>query len=314
MAMHSIHSEKKLDLNLLTVFDALIREGSVTRAADSLDLSQSAVSHALKRLRDFFSDPLFVKVGDGMKPTPKAEQLSVSIVGIISTVQDTLLTETRFDPSTAVRTFKFCMTDMGELVFLPRMIQEFKRRAPHCTIQTLQVRPEDIAATLESGEADLAMGSQLSMNDELYQQTLFVHKFVTIVSKENTQVNDSISLEQFSRMKHIVINLGGKTTHYDRALDEHGIKREVFLLTPHYLVIPMLIRNDPELIATVPGEIGRIFDDYGWVRRLKPPVDLAPFPICQYWHPRFHHDEANRWLRQLMKEIYNDFLPDNPKD
>ncbi|MDH4568230.1 LysR family transcriptional regulator [Pseudomonas sp. BN414] len=309
--MRSIHNEKKLDLNLLPVFDALIREGSVTRAADSLDLSQSAVSHALKRLRDFFNDPLFIKVGDGMRPTPKAEQLAVSILEVISTVRNSLLTQARFDPSTAIRTFKFCMTDMGELVFLPRMIQELKRRAPHCTIQTLQVRPENIAATLESGEADLAMGSQLAVNDELFQQNLFFHKFVTIVSRENKQVGDSISLEQFTRMKHIVINLGGKTTHYDRALDEHGIKRGVFLLTPHYLVIPMLIKNDPELIATVPGEIGRIFDEYGWVRRLKPPVDLAPFPICQYWHPRFHHDEANRWLRQLMKEIYDDFLPES---
>ncbi|EMN5734185.1 LysR family transcriptional regulator [Pseudomonas aeruginosa] len=308
--MHEIHSGKKLDLNLLTIFDALFREGSVTRAADSLDLSQSAVSHALRRLRDFFNDPLFVKVGDSMRPTPKAEQMASSVLAIISTVQDTLITQARFDPATAVRTFRFCMTDMGELVFLPRMIQEFKRLAPHCSIQTLQVKPEDIDTTLESGEADLALGSQLSMSDSLFQQKLFTHKFVTIVSRDNKLLGDSITLEQFTQMKHVVINLGGKTTHYDRALDEHGIKRNVFLLTPHYLVIPMLIANDPQLIATVPGELGRFFDDYGWIRQLKPPVDLAPFPICQYWHPRFHHDEANRWLRQLMKEIYDGFLPD----
>lgn len=307
--MSSIHNDKKLDLNLLTVFDALIRELSVTRAAENLDVSQSAVSHSLKRLRDFFNDPLFVKVGDGMRPTPKAEQLAVSILSVMGTIQNSLMTQTRFDPGTAIRTFKFCMTDMGELVFLPRMIQEFKRRAPGCRIQTLQVRPEDIAATLESGEADLALGSQLAMNDELYQQNLFVHKFVTIVSRENKRVKSSITLEQFTSMKHIVINLGGKTTHYDQALDDHGIKRDVFLLTPHYLVIPTLIQSDPELIATVPGELGRVFEGYGWIRQLKPPVDLAPFPICQYWHPRFHHDEANRWLRQLMKETYDKFLP-----
>ncbi|MNY70966.1 hypothetical protein D3C86_2092070 [compost metagenome] len=71
----------------------------------------------------------------------------------------------------------------------------------------------------------------------------------------------------------------------------------------------MLIQSDPELIATVPGELGRVFESYGWIRQLKPPVDLAPFPICQYWHPRFHHDEANCWLRQLMKETYDRFLP-----
>lgn len=119
--MHAVHI-RDLDLNLLVVFDALLRERSVTRAASEVGLSQGAMSHALNRLRAFFEDPLFVKTPSGMEPTPKATMLGVSIVEVMTTLRQDVVSQARFDPSTARRTFVLCMTDMGELVFLPPLI------------------------------------------------------------------------------------------------------------------------------------------------------------------------------------------------
>ena len=174
--MNAVHEPKlDLDLNLLSVLDAMFREGSVTKAAQSLGLTQSAMSHALNRLRTFFEDPLFVKAGSAMVPTRKAEGLRAAVVDVISTVRQQILAGARFDPSRAKRTFTLCMTDMGELVFLPPLLQRFKKEAPGCSIRTLQVPIEQIEALLASGEADLAVGSIRSAPEGLFQQMLFLH-------------------------------------------------------------------------------------------------------------------------------------------
>lgn len=172
--MHAAH-ELDLDLNLLAALDGMYREGSVTRAAQSLGLTQSAMSHALNRLRTFFGDQLFVKAGGTMVPTPKAEAMRMAVVDVISTVRQQILAGARFEPKLARRTFTLCMTDMGELVFLPPLLQRFKKEAPGCSLRTLQVPIEQVEGLLATGEADLAVGSMRSAPEGLFQQRLFLH-------------------------------------------------------------------------------------------------------------------------------------------
>lgn len=150
---------RDLDLNLLVVFDALLRERSVTRAAQDIGLTQGAMSHALNRLRTFVEDPLFVKTAQGMTPTAKGEQLGATIPQIIAAIRTNVVAEARFDPLTAQRAFVLCMTDMGELVFLPPLIRRLRKLAPHCTLRSVQVPLEQIESILSSAEADLALGS-----------------------------------------------------------------------------------------------------------------------------------------------------------
>lgn len=307
--MHDIHGAK-LDLNLLFAFDALLRERSVTAAAAQMGLTQSAMSHTLRRLRTFFDDPLFVKTADGMKPTPKAEMLAESVLSVMATVRGELLSQAQFDASVARREFRLCMTDMGELVFLPPLIETFRQLAPHCTLRTMQVPLERINETLENGEADLALGSLHSVPGGLFQQELFVHSFVTIVSAKNSTVDGRISLEQFCGMEHVVVTLSGNNEPYDRALDEAGLKRKIFLTTPHFLIVPLILEQNPQLIATVPRWLGTVFEKYGAIKVLKPPVELSRFPLRQHWHPRFHHDEANIWLRRLVKHTFRTDPPE----
>ncbi|MBY0239578.1 MAG: LysR family transcriptional regulator [Burkholderiaceae bacterium] len=307
--MNDIHNTE-LDLNLLPVFDAMIRVGNVSRAAEELAMSQSALSHALKRLRLFFGDPLFLKTGSGMQPTPKALELRAPILAVMGTVRGELLVREGFDPLQARRMFSLCLTDMGELIFLPRLIARLREAAPGCTLRTLQVPSRQIPAVLESGEADLALGSLHAVPDGLFQQQLFTRSFITIVNRGNQQIGAELPLAQFMAMEHIVVSLSGRREDgYDAIIDQLAGPRRVYLTTPHFLTVPMIIEHNPDLIATVPRELATRFATYQSVRMVDTPVGVPPFAIRQHWHPRFHHDAANAWLRRTIKEVF-DTLPE----
>lgn len=303
--MNPVHNAE-LDLNLLPVFDALVRVRNVSRAAEELGMSQSAVSHALKRLRAFFADPLFLKTGAGMQPTPKALELVRPVLAVMGTVRTELLVHEGFDAATSRREFSLCLTDMGELIFLPRLIEALRKAAPHCTLRTLQVAPRQVAPVLESGEADLAMGSLHSMPEGLFQQQLFMRNFVTIVNRGNRKIGAEMSVAQFYEMEHIVVSLSGRREDsYDVVIDQLYKQRRVYLTTPHFLTVPMIIEQNPQLIATVPSELASAFERYKTVRIVETPVSVPPFAIRQHWHPRYHHDAANTWLRKLVKEVFD---------
>ncbi|WP_431831608.1 LysR family transcriptional regulator [Cupriavidus consociatus] len=310
--MYAMHSDT-FDYNLLTVFDAMLRERSVTRAAAQLGLTQSAMSHALNRLRDYFDDPLFVKTPAGMTPTIKAEALAGTVLEVMTAVRTRVLPQASFDPVSLRRTFTLCMTDMGELVFLPPLIRRLRKEAPHCNLRTLQVPIPQIEALLASGDADLLLGSVQTAPESLFQQQLFMHRFVTIVSKKNKRVRDTLTIEQFESMPQISVSLAGRSSPaYDAAFERHGVKRNVYLHTPHFLSIPLLMDQEPDLIATVPEELANVFRQYGIVRVVKPPVSLPPYALSQYWHPRFHHDPAIVWLRQLVKLTFDRYPETDP--
>lgn len=303
--MNNIHNGD-LDLNLLPVFDALIRVRNVSRAAEELDMSQSAVSHALKRLRLFFGDQLFLKTGSGMQPTPRALELQEPVLAVMGTVRGELLVREGFDAATSRRVFSLCLTDMGELIFLPRLIERLRAAAPGCTLRTLQVPMSQMQDVLESGEADLALGSLHSVPEGLFQQQLFTRSFVTIVNRRNRNIGDSMSREQFVGMEHIVVSLSGRREDgYDAIVDQLAGPRRVYLTTPHFLTVPMIIEQNPDLIATVPRELATRFATYKSIKAVETPVDVPPFAIRQYWHPRFQHDAANAWLRGQVKEVFD---------
>lgn len=295
---------KDLDLNLLAVMDAMLRERNVSQAAQRIGLTQSAMSHALNRLRHYFDDPLFVKTGAAMEPTPKALALKDAVVDVMGTVRQRILSEAHFDPATVQREFVICVSDMAELVFVPALLKAIRRLAPLCSIRTLRVPAEQIEGLLASGEADLALGTYRAAPEGLYKQRLFMHGFATLVHV-NSKIKKRISLAEFERTPQILVTLSGKSSQpFDSVLEEKGIKRKVVMKTPHFLIVPFLIEQHPDLISTVPVELANVFSRHGLVRAVEPPLELPSYAISQYWHPLFHHEPSLVWLRDLIKKMF----------
>lgn len=308
--MHEIHN-RKLDLNLLLALDALYREGSVTRASISLGLTQSAMSHSLRRLRDFFADPLFVRTGGVMKPTPKGEHLAQGARSIMLRIDADLMSQRRFDPGTTERVFNLCMTDLGELTLLPTLVKRFTEQAPHCRIKCFQVPMQQVDEVLESGAADLYLGVLPLPPKHLFQQELFVYTLSAMVSRLNTSLAGRATIEEMRAMRHVVVRPSGRRGLSDNFLEVAGIRSDPYLTTPHWLAVPMVLAQDPSLIALVPKALALIFEHYGVTRSIETPIEFKPYPVHQYWHPRVRHDETNIWLRNFVKTSLEGYREDS---
>src|SRR4030095_14183049 len=185
----------RLDLNLVFVFDALLRYQSVTRAATALNVTQGAVSHALRRLRTFFNDSLFTRTATGIAPTPRALHLAVAVNEIASMVRRGLLNEAPFDPEQTGRTFCVALTDLGELAILPTLLAALRKASPGSALRTVQTQPNETHAMLESGEVDVSIGAISPGTGEIYRQMLYTESAVVIVHKNSTRRGEKMTLD-----------------------------------------------------------------------------------------------------------------------
>jgi DNA-binding transcriptional LysR family regulator len=298
---------RKVDLNLLVVFETLLRLQSVTRAAEALEMSQPAMSLALKRLRKMFADPLFVRGSHGLSPTPRAEQLAVAVQHVLDQIKNDLLRQPGFDAATTERTFTVNMADVGELVFLPQLYARFRDVAPNANLRTVSTPPAQLADALRSGEVDLAVGYFPGLQGAaIYQQRLFSHSFVCILRKDHPLSGGQITRKQFLDAHHAVVQQEGKSHEvFEAALEAQGLRRRIVLSIPHFLAIPLLIAES-DLIVTVPYAIGVSFARMANLKMLRPPIQVPSAEVKQHWHIRFHHDPANCWLRGIVEELFLD--------
>lgn len=298
---------RKVDLNLLVVFDTLLRLQSVTRAAEALGMSQPAMSLALNKLRSTFDDPLFIRASRGVWPTPRAEQLAVPLQHVLDQIKNDVLRQPSFDAATTQRTFTFNMADVGEMVFLPRLLAHLRTVAPGANLRTVSTPPGQLAETLQSGEVDLAVGYFPGLQGAaIYQQRLFTHSFVCIVRKGHPLSGAQLTKAQFLEAQHAVVHQEGKSHEvFEAALAAQGLERRVVLSIPHFLAIPLVIAES-DLIVTVPYAIGMSFARMTGLRILRPPIQVAPAEVKQHWHVRFHHDRVNQWLRGAVAELFLD--------
>jgi DNA-binding transcriptional LysR family regulator len=298
---------RKVDLNLLVVFDALLRLRSVTRTAEALGMSQPAMSLALSKLRTVFGDPLFVRGSRGVSPTPRAEQLAVPVRRVLDQIKNDVLRQPSFDPARTDRTFTFNMADVGELVFLPRLYAHLRAVAPGANIRTVSTPPAQLAEAMQSGEVDLAVGYFPGLQGAaIYQQRLFGHSFVCILRKDHPLSGAQITKKQFLEAQHAVVHQEGKSHElFEEALAAQGLARRVVLSIPHFLAIPLVIAES-DLIVTVPYAIGVSFAKMANLKLARPPIEVGPAEVKQHWHARFHHDQVNQWIRGVVAELFLD--------
>jgi DNA-binding transcriptional LysR family regulator len=303
--MRSIES---LDLNLLLVFDALLRTRSVTLAAEQTGMGQSGMSGALKRLRVALDDPLFVKTGGGMTPTTLALQLAGPIQAGLSQIRDALGSREAFDAATCTRRFVIYLSDTGQLVFLPPLMEAVRQRAPGVRVHTLQCDMKTARQLISDGDIDLAMGLFVDFDDGLRRNLLFRSPYVCIASASHPTIRETLSLDDFGKAAHLVYRpaVGSHRAVDSLILDEcakHGINRREVLQVSHGLGVAELIART-DLIACVPSELGQWCERRGDVKVFPLPVTIPAVELSQYWHERAHRDAGLAWLRYLVQEVF----------
>ena len=293
---------RKFDLNLLLVFDALSRDRSVTLAAQRLGISQPTVSAALNRLRNVFQDDLFVKTARGVEPTRLARELESVVSEILEAVYNGVLNRSTFDPMTTERTFMVMAGELGQLVFVDRVLPSFRQYAPRARIRFVYSDAQDRAAVLEDGRVDLAIGyfPQFARST-LYQQLLYSRSFVLVARSDHpTLCNGELTREKFALLQHAIVATRSNLNELiESELRQLGICRNVVVELGHAAGGGQVLSNS-DLIAVVPESLASIYCRSGELREWPLPFLLPRYEVKQYWHRRAKSDPGVTWLRKLV--------------
>ncbi|APR78334.1 Transcriptional regulator, LysR family protein [Minicystis rosea] len=292
------------DLNLLVVFDALVAEGHVTRAAERVGLTQPAMSHALGRLRKLVGDPLFVRTPQGMVPTPRALELVEPVRRALGEIDRALHQTPRFEPREARRPFVLACVDFGSFVLVPPLLARLRTDAPAVDLVVRQLRMETIEKQLADGEVDLAVGVLYDADDPwMVSRRLFHERFVCIARTGHPKVHGALSLDEFVALDHALISPRGRRGGFvDTALHGLGKKRRVALMIPHFLAAPLVVAQS-DLLLTLPERIARGFAAMLPLTMVAPPIELSDFTVSAFWHERQTHDPAHAWFRGLVQDV-----------
>lgn len=311
-SIHDADALHRIDLNLLVALDALARERSVTKAAERAGVTQSAMSHTLRRLRELFDDPLLVRGRGGMVLTPRAEALAVPLRGGLLSLARLLVEPPSFEPAHAKRVFRLVSPDLFDALVLPTLLRRVAEEAPGVDLAVVPT-PKRLADSLETGDLDLAIHPVLldphpfdlgvQIDAELQARTLFRDSFRCFVRSDHPILRKrSLTLEAYTRLDHILVSPGGEGPGLvDRVLGDRDLKRRIALRVPHFATaLEVLAQSD--LILTAPASLAHCSTASMLASRAVP-FDLPAHAITMIWHPRFAEDPPHRWLRALMVEV-----------
>lgn len=299
---------ERFDYNLFRVLAAVHDTGNVSRAAQMLGMSQPAVSMALAKLRKQFNDPLFVRTAHGMDATPLGRQLGARAQALVILAEQGLRHDAIFDASSFRGTFTITLSDVGEMVFVPRLLEQIRQRAPMASLRSVAASPRDTETGLENGSIDLAVGYFPDLKGRLLlQQRLFTHYFLCIARADHPIAGETLTMAQFLGCEHAVVQAESRTQElFERFLSRKSIERRIALHTPHFMSLPFIVARS-DLIATVPHALAlgytRSFEN---LKLMRPELALPRFDLRQHWHKRFNNDPKCRWLRSLVSELFND--------
>lgn len=295
----------RLDLNLLRVLVAIHESHSVTGAARRLKLSQPATSAALSRLRESLNDPLFVRQAHGMEPTPRASALVGKAKEVLESIDAGILREEVFDPGTFDGELVFCLSAIGEIVFLPKLVRYIRERVTKARVRCVSLAPDQLEEALRSGEVDLALGYFPDLKKaEFFQRRLFSHDLVCMVRSNHRIKGPRMTLDEFVSTDQAFVKDGNRTQEmFEENLARRGIERNIVLYTSHYLSIPLIIAES-DLLVVLPRTVANVFAGSTNVRIVQPPVEIPNYDLRVYWHRRFANDPKAKWLREMAVENF----------
>ena len=293
----------KLDLDWLNVFVEIYKTQSVSRAALRLGMEQASASIVLNKLRLHFDDRLFTRTSQGMEPTPRAQAIYPELLEVLHRIAVARGAPQSFSPAEAQREFRIGMTDISEIVLLPRLINHLQQTAPGVVIEADKISPDSRRA-LESGGLDLAVGFVPDLDVGFYQQALFAQDFVCLAAADHPRIQSTVSRTAFSAEGHILVTaLATGHSVVDKVLARHKVARRVVLRVPSFLGVARIVAQT-EFLVIVPRLLGNALAAQERVQVLEPPWPLPAYKVKQHWHERFNADAGNIWLRRTMAMLF----------
>jgi DNA-binding transcriptional LysR family regulator len=296
----------EIDLNQLVLFQQLMVERRVSKVAENLGLTQPAVSNTLAKLRRQFGDDLFVRTPVGMMPTPFAEQLAEPIGYALGMIHSGLNQHSRFDPASVKRSVTIGMTDIGEIVFLPELVEHLRREAPGVLLSTVRTTATNLRDDMEAGKVDLAIGPLPQLKAGFFQRRLFRQRYVCLFRKGHALDRRRLSLADFKAAEHLVIVSAG-TGHgkIDDLIRRAGVDRTVRLTIPHFVSVGHLLRRT-EMVTTVTERLAESLVEPFDLTFRPHPINLPEVAINVFWHAKVHRSPAHQWLRGVVFDLFGE--------
>ncbi|WP_428033451.1 LysR family transcriptional regulator [Amphritea sp.] len=288
------------DLNLLPVFQVLLEERSVTRAAGRLNLTQPAISRNLTRLRELFNDPLFTRTPKGLAPTPRAEALALQLHQSLQDLSQ-LISPATFNPATATQNFRLATTDYGTQVLLPPVLKRIRAEAPGVNLEIVPWH-ENLVQQLDHEDIDLSICAVEDAPAAIHGRGVGFDRFICVVREDHPLIERGLSLESYATYPHALITMGGaRKGAIDYLLEERGLSRRIALRVPHFVAALAMI-SQTDLILTVPYGLAVSFAEQYKLKMLPFPMEQKGFTYSIIWHERHMKDPGHIWLRQLVFE------------
>jgi DNA-binding transcriptional LysR family regulator len=300
-------AEKTPDLNLLPIAVALYDELSVSRAAHQLGMSQPAVSKALRRLRETFDDPLFVRGPSGIVPTPRAHAIVRAARPHLQHLREDLLKGERFDAGTSTRPIVLGLSDIAEMAFLPSILDHLRVHAPKSPVSTVTAPDAQLAEGLETGDVDVAAGYFPALAQRNYRQRrLSRHGFACLMRAGHSLWKSRLTVSAYLAAEHIVIRRQGRSQELlERFIERRKMRRKVAMYTSNVLSVPFIVM-DTHLVATLPyAVVTRFASLTSQVVAALPPFDLT-YELKLHWHRRFDNEPRSIWLREQLAAVFKD--------
>ncbi|MER2496220.1 LysR family transcriptional regulator [Vibrio neptunius] len=291
----------QVDLNLLKLFDALIKEGSVTQAGARLGLSQPAASRGLGRLRHVLNDRIIVRTAKGWELTPRALALSSQVAKLLDDAR-AIVVPAEFSPETASGQFSIATADHLAFLWMPEVIKMLACLAPKMDL-IVPPSTRDNVDLIAQGAADLAIGLFENLPARFYSRRLYDEDYVCVVRQGHTVASQPLTLDNYVAMSHVsVIITGHGHSAVDVALKQHGLTRRVVAKVPHFLVAFNIVA-DSDLILTTPRQLANKMAKTMPIQLLELPINLPSFSPTMIWHEKLHYDPAHVWLRNKILEV-----------
>jgi DNA-binding transcriptional LysR family regulator len=297
----------QVDLNLFVVLEAIYREGNLTRAGRQLKLTQPAMSHALKRLRELLKDPLFIREGPNMLPTPFTRNMINDVRQALQILEVNLYENRNFDPAHTRRNFQLGFWELMESTILPSLAKTLAQAAQEISITTLRVKRREIEVELASGALDLALDIPITMSDSIRQKPLFSDRVIVVARAGHPAIARELDLDTYLAQDHILVS----SRRYgpslvDAELNRKGKKRRIVLRCQNYFAACRAV-GETDMLLTMPEHYAAMLNSR-FSNRLYPfPLkSLQTLDIHMYWHESAENDPPNRWLREQIKKVVDD--------